>query len=63
MGPVYSVYSNLSGDVELPTYLGVGVEAQTTVKIPDQPFPKIDDLCTASPLVPKLELPIIASLK
>jgi len=53
----------LGCDIELPAYLGVGVEAHTAVKIPDQPFAQIHYLCTASPLMSKLELPIVASLE
>ena len=50
-------------DVELPAYLGIGVEAHTAVEIPDQPFAQIHNLRPASPLVSKLEMPIAASLK
>ena len=50
-------------NVELPAYLGIGVEAHAAINIPNQPFAQIHDLCAASPFMSKLQVPVLASLE
>jgi hypothetical protein len=49
--------------LELPAYFGISVEAHTSIKIANQPFAQIHDLCTASPFMSQLEAPVLASLE
>jgi hypothetical protein len=50
-------------NLELPAYFGISVEAHTSIKIANQPFPQVHDLCAASPFMSQLEVPVLASLE
>src|SRR5947199_2516373 len=50
-------------DVELFAQLGIRVEAHAAIEIAHQPFAKIHDLCPALSFMPKLEVPVLASLQ